>query len=263
MSLLTIPVELRLRIYDYLPDLQVNNVLQALTPYSKLTPPVCRVNNVLRHETLSVFAANSNFMAFMDDEALLWSKRLSCWMTGLGSEALSRVRTLQLGRHWKIPTPMRFQGNVGFYVKVERPKRISMRSAAKAISISSSMESFPAAWSDRFVSGVQDDGDWVVTAGTYPYSKDLRGMRLESVELLAIHIRTYLIASRGQAADDGEIGLKRDDVEFIIQAMDIIASHPISTYQLTTTGSSTEQQQQTWSAMSRKLSALSRETLIP
>lgn len=191
----------------------------------------------------------------MDDGPEFWLKRLTTWMNSLSPGPLSRVRSLQLSRHWNIPAPMRWQGHSGFYVRIERPKLKKVQTFT--ISTSSSTDSFPSAWSNRFVKPVREaQGNWTVTAGTYPVSKDLQGMRLESVELLAKVIRQYFAATwRGSDADEEEeieVGLKREDVLFLLQAMDIIAvyqNNPLA-------GSGPGQHRRAWLTMREKLNAL-------
>ncbi|PPJ50444.1 hypothetical protein CBER1_05543 [Cercospora berteroae] len=252
MSLLTLPAELRLRIYDYLPDLQPNRI-ETLTAYSKLTPAISRVNTLLRHETLGIFTSSSSFTIAMDDGHHFWLKRLTIWMNSLSPTPLSRVRSLQLSRHWNLPAPMRWQGHSGFYVRAERPKS-KRASKTFTISTSSSTDSFPSAWSNRFVKPVREaEGSWTVTAGTYPVSKDLQNMRLESVELLAKVIRQYFAATWHYSdADEEEVGLRREDVLFLLRAMDIVAAYQNNPI----VGSAPGQYQQAWLMMSEKLNAL-------
>ncbi|KAF2212037.1 hypothetical protein CERZMDRAFT_97953 [Cercospora zeae-maydis SCOH1-5] len=275
MSLLTLPAELRLRIYDYLPDLQPKRI-ESLTAHSALTPPISRVNTLLRHETLSIFTSNSSFTAAMDDGAQFWLKRLTTWMNSLSPTAsLSRIRSLQLSRHWNIPAPMRWQGHVGFYVRVERPRpkrattttttkpASSSSSSSIAISTSSSTDSFPSAWSDRFVRPIREAGSWTVTAGTYPVSKDIRGMRRESVEVLAKVVRQYFASPWHDSDADEEVGLRRADVLFLLRAMDIVASHPVPTYQnVPIAGAATWQYEQAWLTMNEELNALEYGTVV-
>ncbi|CAK1366198.1 hypothetical protein CB0940_09377 [Cercospora beticola] len=252
MSLLTLPAELRLRIYDYLPDLQPNRI-ETLTAYSNLTLAISRVNTLLRYETLIIFTSNSNFTIAMDDGPQFWLKRLTTWMNSLSPIPLSRVRSLQLSRHWNIPAPMRWQGHSGFYIRMERPR---LKSEVKTfpISTSSSTDSFPSAWSNRFVKPIHEaEGNWTVTAGTYPVSKDLQGMRLESVELLAKVIRQYFAATwQCSDADEEEVGLKREDVLFLLRAMDIVAVYQNNPL----VGSGPGQHRKAWLMMREKLNAL-------
>ncbi|KAM3417659.1 hypothetical protein BST61_g5895 [Cercospora zeina] len=289
MSLLTLPAELRLRVYDYLPDLQPNRI-ETLTAHSALTPAISRVNTLLRHETLSIFTSNSTFTAALDDGAPFWPKRLTTWMNSLSpplpspttAAALSLIRSLQLSRHWNIPAPMRWQGHVGFYVRVEKPRRPKKASASttiKTASTSSSTESLPTAFSSHFIHPVREagKGNWTITAGTYPTSQDIRSKRRESVEVLAKVIRQYFAASRrhhhhhhhhhrhrqnSQAdADDEDVGLQREDVVFLLRAMEIVASHPVpTTYQNVSiaagrgeVATATGQYERAWVTMNEKL----------
>lgn len=149
---------------------------------------------------------------------------------------------------------MRWQGHVGFYIKIERPKAKSR----SMISPSKSTESFPAAWLNRFVKPIENgDCVWTVTAGTYPVSKDRRGMRLESVELLAQLIRTHL--GQMTVVDDDLSYLTAEGVMFLVNAMDVVASHPISTYDLVQDEGGRLRQRATWKTMDQRLNLLMRD----
>lgn len=128
-------------------------------------------------------------------------------------------------------------------------------------SMSDSMEAFPAEWSDRFVKPVVSgvNTGWDVTTGTYPVSKDIRGLRLESVELLASMIRDYLGRRTFDREDEAVVcegGLRPQDVHFISQAIDIVATHPIPTYHSEQDESGRRQRSEVWDDMHLKLVAL-------
>lgn len=255
MTLLGLPTELRLRIYDYLPDLQQDRY-ETVTAYSKLTPSICRTCRLLRRETLPVFAGNSLFAIQIDDAGDSWNKRLSTWLNALGPEAISRLRSVQISRHWSLPRPLRWQGHVGFYIRIEqrKPKKISSKSSVGSTS------SFRPEWNSRFVRPI-GEGSWNVTTGTYPIARDMRGMRLESVELLAEVIRHHLhvptpLANEHSVSKDTKTGLRRDDIEFLFQALNIVASHPISTYDTEQVQNGRKSQHETWSSLEQQLRAL-------
>ena len=96
------------------------------------------------------------------------------------------------------------------------------------------------------------DREWQVTTGTYPIANDMRGMRLESVELLR-HIITQRL-SRSPSSE--AIGLLRTTVEFIVDAMDVVASHPIPTFDTEQSESGRQRRRETWMRMERSLFAL-------
>ncbi|KAF7191881.1 hypothetical protein HII31_06926 [Pseudocercospora fuligena] len=238
MSLLSIPPELRLRIYDYLPDLQLNN-LKNFSGHTSLTPPVSRTCHLLRQETIPIYASNSQFIFNIDDSSTLWSRGTQIWAQLLSNyDSLTRVRSIYLSQHWRIPQPMRWQGHPGFYLLLERRKAAECNTTA---------ESFPKAWSSRFVLA-QTSGLWTVTTGTYPVSKDVRGMRLESVELLASTIRKHF-------GDSDCEGLVPDDVNFLMQAMDIVATHPVLDLGL-------QRRQDIWLSIEDKLNKLIGRTTV-
>lgn len=121
MSLLTLPAELRLRIFEFLPEL-LPNVHRNILPHAKLTPPICRVNAILRRETLPIYATDSLFAVCIDDSPELWKHRIDCWISALGP-AISRIGSLQISRHWKTLQPERWQGHVGFYIRIDHVGR--------------------------------------------------------------------------------------------------------------------------------------------
>jgi hypothetical protein len=163
MSFLSLPTELRLRIYDLLPELKKDRI-ETVTAYSScLTPAVCRTSTLLRRETLPIFAANSLFSFPIDDAPGLWARRVECWTQALGPAAISRVRSLQFSQHWKITQPMRWMRHVGFYLRVERPNM--MNPICRAGTAQS--RDFNTAWAEHFVEPSQED-NLQVTTGTYP-----------------------------------------------------------------------------------------------
>ena len=194
-GILDVPTELRIHIFSYVPDLCYGRH-ETVGPNVRLTPAICRANHTLRRDALLLYAKTSFFIIQSDDSCdrvhSSNETRVSIWLNTLGDRALSYVENLQLSRHWKLKQPSRWQGHVGFYVRLQLL-----------------------------------DKKWQVTAGTYPVAHDIRGMRAESVDLLR-----YLISQRLQSSSKvgSEMGLSRPDIEFITEAMDIVASHPISTF---------------------------------
>ncbi|KAK3717861.1 hypothetical protein LTR37_005633, partial [Vermiconidia calcicola] len=209
MGLLDLPPEIRLQIYDHLPDFSPGSN-ETVGQNVRLTPALCRTGSrVLREEALPLYAKTSSFIIQTDDNF----NRVGAWLQALAAgEALSKVQSLQLSRHWKIKQPSRWQGHVGFYVRVHL-----------------------------------HDKTWQCTAGTYPFANDIRGMRLESVELLCSIVRQRL----GQLG-----GLSRSDVEFIVEAMDIVASHPVSTFDSEQSEDGRRRRRDMYTTMERHLMAL-------
>lgn len=218
MGLLEIPTELRLHIFSYLPDLQYGRH-EAIGPNVRLTPSVCRVNRLFRSETLPLYARTSAFIIHVDDnlEPSAAGTRVQVWLQALGAEGLSEVQSLQLSRHWQVGRPSRWHGHVGFYVRLH----------------------------------VQDS-KWKVTAGTYPIANDVRGMRLESVDFLQQVVRQRLAQIEGRERK----GLDTGDVTFVLETMQIVASHPISSFDTEQSEDGKRRRREIWSDMERKLSAM-------
>ncbi|KAK4501860.1 hypothetical protein PRZ48_007669 [Zasmidium cellare] len=251
MSLLSIPTELRLHIYTFLPDLQPTT--HELRPNTKLTPSITRVCQTLRHEVLPIFASNTTFHIPLGAQPT--SLRLQTWLSALGPNSIPKIRSLTISRHWTIPQPLRWQRHVGFYVKIERrkPRKFTSKSSVNSTS------SFRPEWNERFVRPLTE-GIWEVTAGTYPVARDIRGMRLESVELLAevirhrLHVPTPL--AQQSSGNEHDLGLNEADVNFVVSAMDAVASHPISTYDIDQAESARRRRHETWMEMEQQLRAL-------
>lgn len=258
MSLLGLPTELRLRIYEFLPELQPERY-ETITAYSKLTPSICRACHILRRETLPVFSNNSLFAMQIDDAGHIWNNRISRWLDALGSEAIGRIRSLQISRHWSLPRPMRWQGHVGFYLRVERRK--PKKTSSNASVASNSTGSFRPEWNARFVLP-QAEGQWQVTTGTYPIARDMRGMRLESIELLAevikhhFHVPTPSGNELSVPREMQKPDLRRHDLEFLFHALEIVASHPISGSDLEQAESGRQRRHETWLSMEQQLRGL-------
>ena len=164
-----------------------------------------------------MYAKTSAFIIQTDDQLHVSNNRVQTWLQAMGDEAIREVQILQLSRHWKLKQPSRWQGHVGFYIRLQRQDKV-----------------------------------WQCTAGTYPIANDMRGMRLESVELLRDIVRNTLRRS----CSCQRRGLSRSDVELIVQAMDILASHPISTFDTEQSEAGRKRRREVWSTMTRKLFAL-------
>ncbi|KAK5742601.1 hypothetical protein LTR17_003132 [Elasticomyces elasticus] len=147
MSLETLPVELRLQIYQHVPELRPRRH-ETVAPHIALTPGICRASRWLRAETLPVYASDAQFSIQADEDAYPAGDRVAIWMRVLG-ESLRHVRSVQLSRHWIMNRPTRGQGHVGFYLRLERI-----------------------------------DGHWKLSTGTYPVANDLRAMRIGQVTLM-------------------------------------------------------------------------------
>lgn len=96
-------------------------------------------------------------------------------------------------------------------------------------------------------------GVWNCTAGTYPIANDVRGMRLESVDALRHVVMQRL---RPPEAYVQRKNLSRPDVEFIVAAMEIVAAHPISTYDTDQSEAGRKRRREIWATMEGKLRAL-------
>lgn len=158
MSLLTLPAELRLRIYDFLPDLR-HNVHQEVLPGTELRPSICCVNSILRRETLPIYAADSMFEIRMDDSPRVWQGRIDAWISAQGS-TISQIKSLRISCHWKILQPQRNERHVGFYVRVDALSR-----GASSLTMAP-MSSLNASDDSPVVGGLK------VTTGTYPMYVD-------------------------------------------------------------------------------------------
>lgn len=117
MSLLDLPTELRLEILTYVPDFTLGRP-ETIGPNIRLTPPICRVNRILREEALSLYAKTGHFIIHADDNSHNPNKRVQLWLQALGDEAIGQVQNLQLSKHWKGGLPTRWQGHHGFYARI-------------------------------------------------------------------------------------------------------------------------------------------------
>ncbi|KAK1082926.1 hypothetical protein LTR33_003576 [Friedmanniomyces endolithicus] len=119
MPLDTLPVELRLHIYEYLPELRVNRH-ETVAPHTPLTPGVCRASTWLRRETLPIYARNAHFGIQADNNAYPKGNRVQIWLNTL-NDSVKHVQSFQLSRFWVTSgPPTRGQGHVGFYIFFER-----------------------------------------------------------------------------------------------------------------------------------------------
>ena len=223
MGLLELPTELRIQILEDLPDFSYGRH-ETIGPNVRLTPAICRVCRVLRYEALPLYAKTSSFIMQADGDTGVCNDRVQAWLQAMGADALREVQSLQLSRHWKLCQPSRWQGHVGFYVRLQL-----------------------------------HDKTWSCNVGTYPIANDDRGMRRESIELLRGVIKHRLRLS----CLSGEEGLSRCDVEFIMEAMDIVASHPISTTdtERDEDGRRRRREYKTWLMMKRDLLGLTNAIL--
>jgi len=243
MSLLTIPPELRLRIYDYLQDFnQANRKNVTIDSGNALTPALSRSNCLLRRETLPLYAQAAHFaIPLQEKPAQPQSHRnpVNIWLDALGEVGVAKLQSLLLSQHWKITQPTRWQTHVGFYLRLEH--------------------STPGSNDASECTG------WKCSIGTYPIAKDIRGMRLESVELLQRHVMACLSwAYKERQSSDAEtarksntaLSLLREDLDFIMEAMRIIARHPISTYDLNQDQQGRQSRRGTFVKMENKLTEL-------
>ncbi|CZT21989.1 uncharacterized protein RCC_07858 [Ramularia collo-cygni] len=201
MSLLALPAELRLRIYEYIPEL-LPNAHHNLLP-TQITPPISRTCTIFRRETLPLYATDSIFAICIDDSPEPWKRRIDSWISALGPE-ISRIRSLQISRHWNMLQPQRWQGRVGFYIRIDHLNRECRPSKRDGHNV------------------VLEDGGLKVTTGTYPVVRDTRNMRSASIELLARVFRERLATSSSDRP-----GLTGDDVRFLVRAVEIVVSYKI------------------------------------
>jgi len=219
----TLPAELRLHVYQYLPELQTGRQ-ETVAPLVALTPGICRASKWLREETLPLYAGNASFHIQADQDAYPKGDRVNIWLGALG-DAIKHVRNFNLSRHWTINGPTRWQGHVGFYFRMER---------------------------------VSDQ--WRASAGTYPVAHDLRGMRAESVELLQ-HVIREVVIQPIHSRDKPQ--LQHSDVQFIAAAMDVIATRPISAFDTEQSEAGRQRRRKAWMEMERGLYALSPKSEAP
>ena len=116
MGILQLPTELRLQIFAHLFQ---HGRQETVGPSVQLTPALCRANRIFRQESLPLHAKFSAFIIQTDDSLHTVNDRVNMWLDALGDVALSYVENLQLSRHWHLQVPTRFQGNIGFYVKLQ------------------------------------------------------------------------------------------------------------------------------------------------
>jgi len=216
MSLSALPAELRNEIYQYLEELQPGRH-ETVAPNVKLTPRICRASRWLRQETLPLYVGNCNFTIQADEDVYPEGDRVSLWLDTLGN-AIKHIRSFQISRHWNISQPTRHQGHMGFYLRLE-------------------------------LSGPM----WQMRGGTYPVVKDRSGMRMESVELLQFAVRENVLRF---VIDREKQQLTVPDVRYIAAAMEVVASHPISTYDLQQSEAARQSRRRIWSNMEKALFAL-------
>ena len=218
MALLALPAELRLRIYSYVEDLKHGRE-EEVALACPLTPAICRTNLQLRRETIVTFAENAYFIVAVGAFNARRNPRLrlQIWLNALGDGGLARVRSVQFDRNWDLPLPERWQGHVGFYVRLEK-----------------------------------HDGLWQCSTGTCPMARDSRAMRQESAELL----RRVIYRRLQQPRPAPEDVLTRCDAELIFDAMNMVAMNPLPTYDIDQTEAGRQRRRQTWMDIERKLLAL-------
>lgn len=214
-----------------MPDFQANRT-EHITATSQLTPSICRVNTLLRRETLCIYAAHANFIISMDEGASFWPNRVASWLNALGPELLTRIRSIQLSRHWAIPSPLRYQGHVGFYIKVDLTKTRPPFSGL-AWQYPPNQQPTSGDFADHFPNRQEAELNERVTGGTYPIARDSRNFRYHCLVRLKRIIGNHFARKTppegvAAAADEGEVTrLQCSDVEFMIRTMDIVATHPL------------------------------------
>ena len=226
MPILDLPPELRLRIYDFIPDLRLWRY-ETVAPNTRLTPAISRVNRQLRHETLPIYAANAHFSVQANSHSKYEHDPVTAWLQALGPLGLRHVRSIQLSQHWNLTHPTRGVGHEGFYIRLEKTA----------------------------------DGVWQCTSGTYPVAKDTREMRLESVELLEERIKHNVL--QPMSLRDRRT-LTASDLTYIISATGVVASHPIPAYDILQRKADRKRHHHSvWTEMERQLHALNASDASP
>ncbi|KAF2721234.1 hypothetical protein K431DRAFT_224624 [Polychaeton citri CBS 116435] len=220
MALLELPSELRLRIYEYLPCLQHDTPARVSNEQIPITPAICRVNRQLRLEALPLYAKTAYFCIDLGSPDSSSRDRLGIWATTL-QPWLQHVRIFRLMRHWESQGRSDSKNDVGFYLNLHKI-------------------TLPYEHPER----------WSCTSGTHPTPNDLRGMRLESAELLQSRIDAVL------NRHDSIGGFDRARLELIISAIDVVAAHPVSLYDLDQSDAGRRRRRQTWERMARRLQVL-------
>jgi hypothetical protein len=232
MGLLSLPAELRLRIYDFLPDLQGTGNTITIVSGRVLTPHISRTNKLLRQETLSLYARNARFAIYLTASSgpdRLLSSAMTSWLNDLAGAGLARMSELFLSRNWEMSKPTRGQGHSGFYLKLDAGKDGPATSASS----------------------------WKSTIGTWPIANNMKGMRLKSAEFLQ-----QMVISRLEGIDHDEgnatigLGFAPNDLKFVIGAMDIVARHPFSAYDGDLGGDSEQRKRSEFERMERELMLL-------
>lgn len=245
MSLLGLPPELRLRIYDHLQDFDhAHRKNVTISSGGVLTPTLSRTNCLLRRETLPLYARSAHFALPLEERSAHGQARhdsIHVWLDALGETGIAKVQSLLLSQHWQITQPTRWQTHVGFYLRLEHATPVSDDPAESA--------------------------GWRCSTGTYPIANDMRGMRLESVELLQRHVMAYLGAVHQERQPRGLepaprarviSSLARSDLHFIMEAMRTVARHPISTYDLNQDQQGRQSRRGTFVKMEDELTELGR-----
>lgn len=229
-TLQDLPPELQIHILTCIPTLQSlpSRSDEHLNPGSPLTPLICRVSHFLRREALALYVKNHSFSFPPSNQR---GEGFGTWLDVMdGAGILEKIwRGMMLSEDWKVERPERGERHVGFYVRID------------------------------FGSGsggghMADEGKGrqvQVKTGTSPVVNDPRGMRFESVNLLRDIIVTYL-RQRGDPAK----GLGRQDVEFVVQAMGVVARHPIAAFDLEQSEHGRQARRRVWEAMERELKGL-------
>lgn len=65
-----------------------------------------------------MYATDAVFVVCIDNFPIIWKRRMDCWIAAFQS-AIPRIGSLQISRHWKLLQPQRWQGHVGFYIRID------------------------------------------------------------------------------------------------------------------------------------------------
>ncbi|KAF2766800.1 hypothetical protein EJ03DRAFT_259583, partial [Teratosphaeria nubilosa] len=211
--LLHLPAELRLRIYDFLPDLWPGRH-EVVGGSINITPPICRTCTLLRTETVPVFAGNAHFAIQAARPDIETTVRR--WLCEIGPAGVKKLQSLQWRCHWNLAMPTRGEGHVGFYLRLERTA----------------------------------EDQWLCATGTSPIARDSRGMRLESVELLRDTAKQHLGSTMLTRKHHH---LTAPDILRMLEAVRIVADHPMPAFDPDRSDLARQCRHDIWSSMEREL----------
>ncbi|EME82116.1 uncharacterized protein MYCFIDRAFT_175666 [Pseudocercospora fijiensis CIRAD86] len=168
--------------------------------HASLTPPISRTCHLLRHETIPIYASNSQFIFNIDDAAALWSRGTQIWANLLLHRDINIGRSLNQcdGKGMLDSTSCSNVAKCQNHIRRQSPLRKH---------------------------GLRD---------LYWLRRQVYGLD----EVRKKHL-----------GDSDSKGLLPDDMRFLMQAMDIVATHPVLDLGL-------QRRQNIWLSMEDKLNKL-------